>query len=270
MKSDILNKLAIGTALMALAACHTHKQIAATPGVGATVSSPERAAAAPSRNMTNERLAAIRAKQVNFTTFSAKAKTRLDIDGNGNDVTLNIRIQHDKKIWVSVTALLGIEVARTVITPDSIWVLNRLQSNYMRKPFGYIYKYAPQQVNYKTIESLLTGNAVPELLKDGSTVGNDGANTVVTGSLADLVYKLIIGPDFKVSQTSLTNQAAQTLQVSNSAFIQAEGRVVPSQIDIASAAGTKKANISLHYNNADFDQVLDFPFSVPDRFQMVN
>lgn len=269
MRSDILNKLAIGaTAIMLLAACHTHKQVAATPGEGASVSSPDKK---PSRNAANEKLAAIRAKQVNFNTFSGKAKAKLDINGNSNDVTLNVRIQRDKKIWVSVTALLGIEVARAVITPDSILVLNRLQGNYMKKPFGYIYQYAPQQVNYKTIESLLTGNAVPELLKDGSAVDNDGANTVVTGNLANLMYKLIIGPDFKVSQTNLSNQAAQSLQVTNSAFIQASGgRVMPSQIDISSSAGNKKAIIGLHYNNADFDQVLDYPFSIPDRFQKVD
>lgn len=271
MRSDILNKLAALSVLVTLAGCHTHKQTVVAPAKGdsATVSAP--AVAKPSVNAANRKLEAIRSKQVNFNTFSGKAKTKLDIDGNGNDVTLNVRIQHGKKIWVSVTALLGIEVARAVITPDSILVLNRLQGMYIQKPFGFVYQYAPQQVSYTTLESLLTGNAVPDLLKNGSDVGADGANTIVSGNLGDLLYKLILGPDFKVSQTNMNSaQAGQSLQVSNSAFVQAGGRVVPSQIDIASVAGTKKINVGLHYNNIDFDQPLDFPFSIPDRFKPAN
>src|ERR1700743_1803619 len=51
------------------------------------------------------KLTAIRAKQTTFNTFGGKASTKLDINGNSNNVTLNIRIQHGKKIWVSITAI---------------------------------------------------------------------------------------------------------------------------------------------------------------------
>ena len=79
---------------------------------------------------------AIKAGQLNFNTFSGKAKTKLDINGSSNDVTLNIRIQKGQKIWVSVTAIAGIEVARALITPDSILVINKLQGLYLRKPLA--------------------------------------------------------------------------------------------------------------------------------------
>ncbi|HTK20297.1 MAG TPA: DUF4292 domain-containing protein, partial [Mucilaginibacter sp.] len=71
------------------------------------------------------KLDAIRSSQLSYNTFSGKAKTKLDINGSSNDVTLNIRIQKGKKIWVSVTAIAGIEVARALITPDSLLVINK-------------------------------------------------------------------------------------------------------------------------------------------------
>lgn len=228
---------------------------------------PPKVTSAP---VVNTKLAAIKAKQLVFTTFSAKAKTKLDIDGNGNDVTLNLRIQHDKKIWVSVTALLGIEVARALITPDSITVINRLQGVYIKKPFSYINQYGGKHVNYQTLEALLVGNAVPQLLNDNADVSIDNANTVVSGTIQTMVYKLTLGPDFRVSQISLVNPAGQALQVSNSEFIQADTRSVPSQIDIASAVENKKVQISLHYNSVDLDKPLDYPFSIPNRFTPVD
>jgi len=219
----------------------------------------------------NSKLPAIRAKQVAFNTFSGKAQTKLDIDGSVNDVTLNMRIQRDQKLWVSITGLFGIEGARAMITPDSILIINRLQGVYMKKPFSYIYQYAGNQITFKSLQAILLGNAMPELLNDRSDVATDNANTIVSGNLQDLVYKMVLGPDYKVSQSNLSNQpAALTLQVTNSAFIQADNRTIPSQIDIVSLAGAKKINASLHYNSAEFDKPLDFPFSIPGGYTPVD
>ena len=210
----------------------------------------------------------IKSKQNTFNTFTGKAKTKLDINGSTNDVTLTIRIQRDKKIWVSITAIAGIEVARAMITPDSLLMINKLQSLYLRKPFSYVNKYAGDQVNYKTIESLLIGNAISELLTERSEFKTDSGNTTLTGNLSDVLYKLMLGPDMKATQTNLSNQnAGQTLQVTNSAFIQATNKIMPSQIDIASVVKDKKIQVNLHYTKADYDLPVEFPFTIPSRYQ---
>jgi hypothetical protein len=227
---------------------------------------------APTVNPALAKIAAVKEKQVVFNTFSGRAKTKLSIDGKSNDVTLNIRIQHTKKIWVSITAILGVEVARALITPDSIQVVNRLQGVYLKKPFSYIYNYASRQVNYQTVESLLVGNPIPELLTADSkvTTGANG-NTTLSGNLQNIIYSLLIGPDYKVTQTSLNNAAAgQSLQVSNSQFIQADNRVVPSQINIISTVKNKNIQAELQYNRTEFNQPLEYPFTIPDRFSPAN
>jgi len=259
-------------AALALVSCKAHK-LAVTP----TDKTPTiQATDAPAKYVAPSlisKLPDIRAKQVAFNTFSGKAQTKLDIDGSSNNVTLNLRIDRDKKIWVSITAtvLITVEVARAVITPDSINIVNKLQGVYIKKPFSYVYQYAGNQITFKSLQAILLGNAMPELLNPSSSVTTDNANTIISGNLQDLVYKMILGPDYKVSQSNLNNQpAALTLQVTNSAFIQADNRVIPSQIDIVSSAGAKKINASLHYNSAEFDKPLDFPFSIPGGYTPVD
>jgi hypothetical protein len=223
--------------------------------------------AAPVDNK-SAKLDAIKAAQDVFGTFSGKARTKLTIGSNTNDVTLNIRIKRDQKIWVSVTAIAGIEVARALITPDSILLINRLQSLYIRQPFSYIYKFTGKQVNYKTVESLLVGNIIPELVNENADIQGAAGNITLTGNLQQLLYKLILGPDMKVTQANLNNQsAAQSLQVNNSAFIQAANKLVPSQIDITSLVKAQKIQVNLHYIKIDFDQPLDYPFTIPSRYQ---
>jgi len=217
------------------------------------------------------KLNALRASQTDFDTFSGKARTHLDIGGNSNDVTLTIRIKKDQKIWVSITAIAGIEVARALITPDSILLINRLQSLYVRQPFSYVNKFAGNEVNYKTIESLLIGNAIPELLTENADFATDSANITLSGNLNEIVFKLVAGPQMKVIQTKLDNaDAAQSLQVTNGAFIQAGTRLIPSQIDITSLVKNKKIQVNLRYVKSDFNVPLDFPFNIPSRYKEAN
>jgi hypothetical protein len=126
---------------------------------------------------------------------------------------------------------------------------------------------AGDQVNYKTIESLLIGNAIPELLNENADFETTNGITTINGNLQDIVYKVLLGADMKVNQTNLNNQnAAQSLGVLNSVYVQAGNRVMPSQIDISSIVKDKKILVNLHYVKVDFDLALDFPFSIPSRY----
>ncbi|MDB5116086.1 MAG: hypothetical protein JWQ79_1578, partial [Mucilaginibacter sp.] len=131
----------------------------------------------------------------------------------------------------------------------------------------YIYAYASKQVNYKTIESLLVGNAMPEMLNKNANFQTVGGNTTLSGNMQDLVYMLMVGPDMKVAQLHLSNQdQGQSLQVNNANFIQAANRIVPSQINIESVIKDKKILANLHYTKVDFDQLLEYPFNIPERY----
>ena len=264
MKRNILNKIAIVCLLVVAAGCKSKKLVVVNRPVKDSV-------AAVKVNDVATRLAAVRSKQVTFNTFSGRAKTKLNVNGDENDVTFNVRIARDQKIWISITAILGVEAARAVITPDSIMVVNRLQGLYIREPFRFIHQFAGKLVNFKTVQSLLVGNAIGELLNDNSIFTPQGTNTVVNGNLQDLIYRLLLGADLKVTQTTLTNQLAkQSLQVTNGAFIQANNRIVPSQIDINSTSGNKKIQASLRYNKVEFDLPLEYPFSIPKSYERTN
>jgi hypothetical protein len=260
MKGNTLNKLLIACCLLAVVSCKARKVTTTTNVV---------VAKHPSKLAVE--LNDIRAHQLTFNTFSGKARTSLDISGNTNDVTMNIRIANNKKIWVSITALLGIEVARAVITPDSIMIINRLQGLYIKKPFSFIYAYSNTQVSYNMLQALLTGNAVPALLNGNAKLDSVNSAMVLSGNLEDLVYRLMLNPELRVMQTNLDNHnQGVSLQVSNANFIQSGMQKLPSQIDIASVAKDKKIQVNLHYVKVDLNQPQDYPFSIPSSYSPQN
>ena len=60
------------------------------------------------------------------------------------------------------------------------------------------------------------------------------------------------------------------MQVNNTVFIPAANRVIPSQIDINSVTGNKRIKLSMHYVKMDFDQPLEYPFSIPADYSPAN
>jgi hypothetical protein len=261
MNGNILSKAFVFGLLVIVCSCKTRKQL--VNRVRAADST-----AATSAGSVGTKLAQISAAQNHFHTFSGKAKAKLNINGNTNDVTFTIRISHDQKIWVSIAAIAGIEVGRALITPDSIIVINRLQGIYLKKPFSYVYRYTSRQVNYSTVEALLIGNAVPDLLNENDQLQADNGNVNISGNMGDLAYRLVAGPDLKISSTQLINEeAGQSLLANNNAFTPSPVRVMPLQIDIASTSKDQKIQLNLRYFKVDFDQPQDYPFTIPDRYE---
>ncbi|MEO6632740.1 MAG: DUF4292 domain-containing protein [Mucilaginibacter sp.] len=264
MKRNILNKLLIAACLLVMVSCKARKLAVVTPPPVATTPVATTKPVNP--------IDAIKAVQLNFNTFSAKADGTLDIDGDKNDVTLNVRIARDKKIWLSVSKnvlIADVELARVLITPDSIFLIDKWHKEYLKKPFTFVQTYGGKQVSYKTLEALLLGIALPEILNDkNANLQNNSGIITISGNLEYVAYKTLFGADKRVAQLSLSNPAEQqSLQVTNKEFTQSGNKIIPSQIDIQSAIKSKKIQVNLQYTRVDFDQQLDYPFSIPESYK---
>ena len=64
----------------------------------------------------------------------------------------------DSAIWISVTPVLGIEVARLLVTNDSVKMMNRLNSTYFTGNFKLINKLFNADIDYDMFQSFLVGN----------------------------------------------------------------------------------------------------------------
>lgn len=218
-----------------------------------------------------EKLASLKNNQANFTTLSGKAKASLMIGGNSNDVTMNIRLKKNEVIWVSVTAIAGLEVARALITPDSVRVINRLENEYIKKPFSYLYEFTNNKINFATLQSVLIGNAISEFITDSTEVKINGAQAELKSNIGSMIYNLMLNDQNKVMQANLSDAAAgQSLLVTYGDFQTVSQQLVPHSIVMKSQAKSKKVNLDLRFSKIELDMPVDIPFRVPDRYTIKN
>ncbi|TDG37744.1 DUF4292 domain-containing protein [Pedobacter changchengzhani] len=263
MRRNILSSIALLLVVVLGSACKTKKVIAVAPTV-VVENKTDRSKA--------ETLTLLNSKQFKFKTLSLKAKASLEINGEANDVTMNIRIKDKQTIWVSVTAVGGIvEVARALITPDSIKIIDKINNKYIKKPFNYIYSFTNKQINFNTLQNVLTGNAIDEFLTEKSMVKQENGVWTIAGSDEDLDYKLVFNTFLKIAETDLNDSKnSQALKVNYSDYKMIDSSMFPENMVINTLSGKKKIGINLMFIKIDNNVPVDFPFTVPKRLEVVN
>jgi hypothetical protein len=264
MKNSFIKAMVMLSLVSVAMACKSKKAIvAATPAVKA-------APIVSDKKEANIKL--LRSKNINFNTLSMKGKANLRLPGNENTVTVNVRIQRDQKIWMSITALLGIEVARAVITPDSIMVINKLQNTYVRQPFSYIYRYTSKQVSFKMLQDVLTGNTINTLFNPTAVLEqNEQGLWILKGNEGSLGFNLNFNALQKPGQLNLNDiKAAQALKVNYGHYQKVNEFMMPAQIAINSMSGNKRVDINFDFSKIESNVQLDFPFRVPKGYELIN
>ncbi len=267
MKKNILIKTVYTLLLIiALTGCKTKKVIVETPVVPMIPS----VQVAPD-NAKRNKLKSIMESGIVFNTLAVKSKAVLSINDKSNDVNMNFRIKNNEVIWVSVTALAGLEVARALITPDSVKILNRIDNVYIKKPFSYIYEFTNEKINFRTLQSILVGNTISEFITDSTELNMENDEAKLISIMGRLTYNLRVNSQNKVIYVNLNDETAkQELSANYSDFIMVNQQQIPYAIVMDSKVKTKKLLLDLRFLKVDLDGPLELPFRVPERFSIKN
>ena len=93
-------------------------------------------------------------------------------------VSSNIRFKRDSVIWINVKKL-GFAVARALVTPDSIFVLNYIQNNYIAKDLKYVESKFNIPADFKLLQNFLLGNPIFLTDKKQLTLENDASGDIL-------------------------------------------------------------------------------------------
>ncbi|MEM9884825.1 MAG: DUF4292 domain-containing protein [Bacteroidota bacterium] len=97
--------------------------------------------------------------QVRADWLNANAKISLNGGGMAQSASANIRMQKDSLIWMSVKKL-GFEIARALITRDSVYVLDRFNRQYIANDLEFLSKSYNLPANLLTLQAVLLGNPI--------------------------------------------------------------------------------------------------------------
>jgi Domain of unknown function (DUF4292) len=208
---------------------------------------------------------------INFNTFSAKIKVDYENSkGRQPDFTANIRMKKDEIIWMSLTGTLGIEGFRVKITPDSIFIMDKLANTYTVRPLDYLQELSQIPLDFSTLQNMIIGNPV-FFNADSITAYRKDANEVVSLLSITNIFKhlLTLSNANMVSHSKLDDADPTRNRTCFLTYNEYENKngVNFSTLRNIVISEKSKLEIQLKFRQFDFNPAEQtYPFNVPKRF----
>ena len=216
----------------------------------------------------------MQAKAIDFEWFDAKAKIKLISLKQNRSVRATIRIQKDSLIWMSVS-FIGLEAVRAKITPDSVYLINRLEKEYTIQPLSLLQDEYNLPADFSTIQSVLVGN--PVFGKDAAenfSVEIDSNLYVLSASEPFDVAYSVDGRSYLTQEVLIQDAKMQKLEMTYQDYQKVDEQFDFSFFrDILLTGGSRNngleqsANVQIEYLKASFNKPANTRFSIPKSYK---
>jgi uncharacterized protein DUF4292 len=207
---------------------------------------------------------------IDYNTFSAKVKVDYrGGDGKSYDFNAFLRMKKDSVIWVSINAALGIEAFRILIKPDSVFVLNKLDKVAQLRSLNYLRDVTQLPIDFHTLQEIIIGN--PVYFDRNNIVSVKIEENVVSLTSIGSLFKNFItfsNGDYLVRNSKLDDRdgARSRTAVLTYDDYESKGNTKFSTKRKISVAEKTTLSVSLDYKQFDFNENLNYPFSIPKNY----
>ena len=208
-------------------------------------------------------LRSIDANRTSAEWMDAKARVDVETDDFSIGGTAFLRLHRDEAIWMSVKKF-GIEGARALIRPDSFFLYNRLESEYIAEPLSYLEEKYKVPARFDLLQEIFFGNAV--FLTDDLEVSRSGPDIRLTGRSRDFAADYRYDPaTFQLGAMELQELGQQRrLSVVNEGYEAVDGldHGFPRVRRIAVDGGSEgTAKLDFEFTDLSFSGPVEMPFS---------
>jgi hypothetical protein len=205
----------------------------------------------------------------NFKTLQAKVKIDYSEGDNEKGVSVNLRIEKDKTIWLS--APLG--VARAMITPEKVQYYNKWENEYFDGDYSLLSDLLGIELDFNKVQNLLLGETLFNMTNDTYSASNNEVSYVLQPENQKPIYEIfyLFNPGhFKLNSQQLSqSKEKRFLQVDYKAYQMVNKEIVPEVINIVAVEDNSEVKIDLEYKSVSLNEDIRFPFEIPSGYKEI-
>ncbi|TXB63291.1 DUF4292 domain-containing protein [Phaeodactylibacter luteus] len=199
-------------------------------------------------------------------------ESRLKINYAGEDMSVSasatLRMRKDSLVWLSVKKF-GFEVARAQITQDSVFVIDRINSEYTAAPLDYLASSYGLPASLQQLQDFLLGNPVFFATK-GLTAEPLGPTYRLSGGHEGLDTEYLIGADDfllkKITLSDTRNKQEMSALLSEYGPVEGAGNFSYLRNLTLSSPYSGTAEVALQFSNPVLNVPTQTQFSIPPRY----
>ncbi len=207
-----------------------------------------------------------------FETLAAKLKVRYKDEHTSQGVSVSLRMEKDKTIWMSAS-ILGISLAKAKITPDHVQYYEKIDGTYFDGDFKLLSDLLGTELDFEQVQALLLGQPLFDLTKGGySAIAGQQNYLIVPKKQRDLfnLFFYLDAQRFTMQQQRLEQKDRdRELTVSYGDYQAQEVGILPEKVSVRAKENDKITEIDLEYRNVEVNKEVSFPFEIPSGYKEI-
>ena len=233
------------------------------------------------------------------TLYAKKIDLTLRDKEKSNSLKAMLRVKRDSFIWISVTAPLGIEVARVLFTPDSVKFINVRAKEYLISDYGIFSEKFDVNLTFDCFQRILT-NQFFDFISCTSTVDREkrykldkSGEDYVLYSLEEraigrklkrlykkkrrnkeftlVMQKVHVNPDnFRLNAVSIEDlEENLEVSVSYGHFKDFGGKLFPERLSFKLLSDSDDLEVVLDFTRLEFDVSVSPNFRITSKYKRI-
>ncbi|MEZ4792934.1 MAG: DUF4292 domain-containing protein [Gelidibacter sp.] len=204
-----------------------------------------------------------------FKTLQAKVKIDYTEGDRSNGISVNLRIEKDKIIWLS--APLG--AARAMITPEKVSYYNKLENEYFDGDYSLLSELLGIDLDFIKVQNLLLGETLFDLNDEPYIASNNEVSYILQPENQKPIFEIfyLMNPGhFKLDSQQLSQPLQKRfLQVDYKTYQLVDKEIIPETINIVAVEDHSEIKIDLEYKSVSLNEDLRFPFEIPSGYKEI-
>lgn len=229
----------------------------------------------------------IKENELNYSWISAKADVETTIDGEDHNLDIRVKGRKDSALWISITAVGLIDVAKILITRDSVKMVVYIKKQYFKGDFNYINQLLNADLDFDLIQAALFGNSAdfddddnklkPVIDRENchyllSTERKRKLRRIASGqdSLKRSLQTMTLNPEtFKILKNEFEDAATnRSFHASYANFVAKDSVFAPRNVNIEIKA-QKKVSVKINYVRIDVNQPQKLTLNIPKNYEPI-
>ena len=201
-----------------------------------------------------------------YNWFMAKLSGKIEIDEVDTPVSANLRVRKDSVIWISISALLGIEVARIQITQDSLKLINRINKTYWIGDFEDIGSVYGIPANYNQLQGILVGHISFENTKIRSVISENKYLVFNKNKKEVPQSKVWIDSRFLIDTYLLEDELEKSLTIRYLEYEKHAQKWIPLKLNLLLANIDEQIEANFTYSKVNINTPKKVNFNIPESY----
>lgn len=229
----------------------------------------------------------IKENELQYDWIQAKADVETQIDGEDHNLDIRIKGRKDSAIWISIQAVGLVEIAKLLITRDSVKMVVYVKKQYFVGDFNYINQLLNADLDFDMIQAALFGNSADfddDDSKMKPVIDRENCNYLLSTERKRKLRRITNGQDslrrsfqtmrlnsdnFKIINNDFADASTnRSFHAKYDKFTAKDSVFAPHDVNIEIRA-EKKINLKINYVRMEINQPQKLILNIPKNYDPI-